>query len=233
MTPHRTQNEAPQLTPKKAPPVRQCAVTRERLPQTQLLRFACGLDGQVVPDLQARLPGRGVWIKPDKTLLEDALKRGVFQRAFDGQVTGLEGLVELVEARLADACLKRLGMARRAGDIILGFDKVRAELRKKSPGYLIEARDGSADGRAKIFALARGLYDKFQVLGAFTSHELSTAFGRTGVIHGLMKRGPFAHNMHLDYARLTGFRDAPDETWISVNTRLDQHSETGSGPEAI
>lgn len=232
MRPHRTQNEPAELTSKKSP-IRQCAVTRERLPQAQLLRFACGPDRIVVPDVRAKLPGRGVWIQPRREYLNDAIKRGVFQRAFEGNVDGLNELPDLTEARLLDACQNRLGMAKRAGEVILGFDQVRAELRKRRPGLLIEAADGSEDGRNKVFALAKAAYDEFQVAGALNSEELGVAFGRTGVIHALLKRGPFALNMQLDYARLTGFRAAPEETWFSVNTRSDAAPRAGGGQELI
>ncbi|MFG3598432.1 DUF448 domain-containing protein [Bradyrhizobium sp. RDI18] len=43
-------------------PKRLCAVTRESRDAGELIRWSCRLDGIVVPDLDRRLPGRGVWV---------------------------------------------------------------------------------------------------------------------------------------------------------------------------
>ena len=42
---------------------RTCIVTRAKLPPDELLRFVLAPDGQVVPDLKRKLPGRGVWVQ--------------------------------------------------------------------------------------------------------------------------------------------------------------------------
>ena len=41
---------------------RMCIVTREVMDEDALIRFVRGPDGQAVPDLQRKLPGRGVWV---------------------------------------------------------------------------------------------------------------------------------------------------------------------------
>ena len=41
---------------------RRCLVTRESGPRGGLVRFAVGPDGAVVPDVDERLPGRGLWV---------------------------------------------------------------------------------------------------------------------------------------------------------------------------
>ncbi|MEM9899578.1 MAG: DUF448 domain-containing protein, partial [Pseudomonadota bacterium] len=40
---------------------RTCIVTGKKAPGRQLLRFVLAPDGIIVPDLAAKLPGRGVW----------------------------------------------------------------------------------------------------------------------------------------------------------------------------
>jgi uncharacterized protein len=40
-----------------------CIVTRSRGEPDDLVRFVCGPDGTVVPDIRCELPGRGVWVR--------------------------------------------------------------------------------------------------------------------------------------------------------------------------
>ena len=43
--------------------LRRCAVTRERLLKEEMIRFVIGPNDEATPDLAARLPGRGIWLK--------------------------------------------------------------------------------------------------------------------------------------------------------------------------
>jgi predicted RNA-binding protein YlxR (DUF448 family) len=52
-----------------------CAVTREVLPESQLIRFVAAPDGSLVPDLRAKLPGRGIWIGASRERVQQALKK--------------------------------------------------------------------------------------------------------------------------------------------------------------
>ena len=65
--------------------LRTCIATRERRPDTQLLRVVVENEdstiARVVADPQRRLPGRGAWIKPDLSAYELAEKRRAFGRA--------------------------------------------------------------------------------------------------------------------------------------------------------
>ncbi|MCF6303503.1 MAG: DUF448 domain-containing protein, partial [Devosiaceae bacterium] len=45
----------------KADLVRECALTRDSKPVAELLRFALSPQGELVPDIDAKAPGRGVW----------------------------------------------------------------------------------------------------------------------------------------------------------------------------
>src|SRR3979411_2733447 len=51
-------------------PLRRCIVTRERLPKERMIRFVVGPDRQSVPDLTARLPGRGIWLSAARDVIE-------------------------------------------------------------------------------------------------------------------------------------------------------------------
>lgn len=201
--------------PKARAPQRQCALSRERLAQGRMVRFVCSPDGVVMPDIRGKLPGRGAWIKASRAAVDAAVERGVFTRSLKADCKRPEGLSDSVEQMLLGECLGVLGMARKAGQIVRGFDQVRSELRKCRPGWLLEASDGAVDGREKVYFLAKALYEDVNVAGALSSAELGIAFGRGNVIHGLIREGAFADRWAQVYGRLAGFRQTPETSWFS------------------
>ena len=213
MMPHLKQNDDAPDIDETGTPLRQCAVSRERLAQARMIRFARAPDGSVAPDISARLPGRGVWITASRERVDDAVRTGTFSRGFKQQSTPDPALSDLVETLLVKQLQNRLGLAKKAGKVILGFDQVRASLRKQRPGTLLAASDSADDGRNKVYFLAKALYSEVFVSGGLTSSELGMAFGRPHVIHGLIEGGPFSRKWRADYKRLTGFRPVPDADW--------------------
>ena len=195
--------------------VRQCAVTRERLAPDALIRFVRGPDGTVVPDVFGKLPGRGAWVTADRAVIADGLQTGVFSRAFKAQSEPMERLVQEIERQLLQRCIGLLGMAKKSGVAVLGFDQVRAYIRQQEPGWLIEASDGAEDGRNKVHFLAKAIYEDVKVAGAMSSAELGIAFGREHVIHALLEQGSLSDAFSIAYQRLIGFRDAPETGWFS------------------
>ncbi|MEL6724993.1 MAG: RNA-binding protein [Pseudomonadota bacterium] len=196
-------------------PVRQCAVTRERLAADALIRFVRSPDGTVVPDVFGKLPGRGAWITANQTHLVEGLESGAFSRAYKAPSLPMDGLIDEVERQLLQRCIGLLGMAKKSGIAVLGFDQVRAYIRKAEPGWLIEARDGAEDGRNKVHFLAKAIYEDVKVAGALSSAELGVAFGRQHVIHALLEQGSLSDAFSIAYRRLIGFRDAPETGWFS------------------
>ena len=103
--------------------------------------------------------------------------------------------------------LSDLGLARRAGELAMGFDNVLRMLDAKvPPALLIEASDGARDGRRKLFGAARARGLKTQTIEALTSAELGLALGRENVIHAALKPGRLAERLSFDAGRLAGFR---------------------------
>ncbi|ROQ41257.1 hypothetical protein EDF46_0633 [Frondihabitans sp. PhB188] len=80
-------------------PVRTCIGSRTRAPRSSLLRVIA-LEGRVVPDTAASLPGRGAWLTPSMPAFESAVKRRAFRRALrlDSE-PDTSALREFLEAR--------------------------------------------------------------------------------------------------------------------------------------
>ncbi len=193
---------------------RRCIVTGEVLPEARLLRFVLAPDGQVVPDLEAKLPGRGLWVRADRAAVAQAVAKRLFARAAKTPATADSGLPERAEARLVERMLAHLGLARRAGELILGFDQVDKALRSANPPVLIiEAAEAAPDGRRKLQGAATAQGHIPFVIGALTNAELSLALGRENVVHAALKPGRIAERLIFEAARLGGFRALRPWVW--------------------
>jgi hypothetical protein len=183
-------------------PERRCLVTREVKDWDQMIRFVLDPAGQVVPDVDGRLPGRGMWLSADRNVLNRAIAANLFARAARMRVQVRADLAEQVERLLVSRALDCLGLARRAGQVAMGFDQVRACLRSSSAAVLIAAADSAADGRRKLRQLAPGV----PVITAFSKAELGAALGRDGIVHVAVAPGGLARRLIGSVRRLAGFR---------------------------
>src|SRR5690554_4553621 len=102
---------------------RTCIVTRQAGEPEGLLRFVAGPDMSVVPDLKRRLPGRGCWVTADRTHVEEAARKNLFARAFKAPVKPPADLGAMVDRLFAQSVLGSLGLARKAGQVVLGAAK--------------------------------------------------------------------------------------------------------------
>jgi len=186
--------------------LRTCLVSGESRDKSELLRFVVGPDGGIVPDIEGRLPGRGLWLLPRRDIVSKALAKRLFARAARRNVSVADGLADRVEDLLARRCVDLIGLARRAGQAVTGFAKVEAALDKGEAAVLVEATEGSAGGRGKLKRLAPVL----PVIDALTAAELGRAFGRDQAVHACLSRGGLAKKFLAEAARLAGFRDAKD-----------------------
>ncbi|MTJ82539.1 MAG: RNA-binding protein [Telmatospirillum sp.] len=183
-------------------PNRRCIASGQVLPVERLIRFVVGPDGNVVPDIEAVLPGRGLWLSASRDMVNTAATKNLFAKAFRRKVGVPPDLSERIEALLLRRCIDRIGLARRAGQAICGFEKVRGELKAGHGALLLAAADGAADGRDKIRALAPDL----PLVAVFRGEELGAAFGRDRAVHALLTVGRLADGLKVDAARLAGFR---------------------------
>jgi predicted RNA-binding protein YlxR (DUF448 family) len=192
---------------------RRCIVTGEVLPEGRLVRFVAGPDARIVPDVEAKLPGRGIWVRAERKAVDQAVAKRLFARAAEAAVIADPDLAERTEARLVERMLGHLGLARRAGELILGFDQVERALKSQSPpAVMVEATDAAPDGQRKLQAAAKTNGIVPFVLGSLTSSELSLALARANVVHAALKSGRIAERLVFDAGRLNGFR--PPKPWI-------------------
>jgi len=188
-------------------------VSGEVMAEARLIRFVADLEGQAVPDLARKLPGRGIWVAADRTSVETAAKRGLFARSAKARVTAPKDLADQVAALLRRRLLAGLGLARRSGDLTSGFEKVCATISSGKAAWLIEASDGAPDGRRKVMAVVRRQAQGPEVFGLFNSEELGLALGLENVIHTAFLAGRASGRWTEDVRRFAGFSPLLPEDW--------------------
>ena len=197
---------------------RRCLANGETRDPADMVRFVLDPEGVVTPDIQGKLPGRGVWVSSDQKSLEKVIAQKSFARGFKAKVK-IDGNLAILTARLLERrVLGLITMARKASVIALGFDQVQSMAREAAIAIRIEASDGSKDGRSKIRTLAKAMNREQELpdpilLGCFTAEQIGQALGREAIVHAAIRPCKLAKAMKLDVARLSGFRDLIPMDW--------------------
>ncbi|MDH5187860.1 MAG: RNA-binding protein [Rhodospirillaceae bacterium] len=188
---------------------RRCIVTGQHHSREEMLRFVVSPTGELVFDVNAKLPGRGLWLWPASDMLHTAQAIKIFakaaKRAAKAEVKISDDLGAEVERQLLKRSLASLSLAKRAGQVTSGFEKVRARLKKGNVGLLLEASDGADDGKNKIGLLAQAVSPQTPVVSIFSRDNLAAAIGRTEAVHMVLEPGKLAKNMLVDASKLARF----------------------------
>jgi predicted RNA-binding protein YlxR (DUF448 family) len=174
-------------------------VLRESFDRDIMLRFVVSPDEAVVFDVAATLPGRGHWLSARADVLDQAVKKNIFSRAAKQRVLVPPDLRFQVETMLRRRLIDLLGLARRGGGAISGFEKAREWLTEGKAGLVVQAADGSAEERARFLG-GRGL----PVVAVLDAAALGRIFGREHTVHAVVAAGKLARMIEVDAGRLAG-----------------------------
>ncbi|PCI33148.1 MAG: hypothetical protein COB54_05230 [Alphaproteobacteria bacterium] len=213
---------------------RKCLVTGETYAAHKLIRFVLDPEGNVIPDVAAKLPGRGGWILAEGKVLDSAMKKKIFVRfghkvlassgrkmvdvatledqdASPDAATGKqqrvrvdENLPDLVAQLLRQRCLNYLGLVNRAGLLVSGFEKVRAALKAGKGRALVTAEDAAEGGRSKICSGLGIVLEKLPVIDMFTREELGQTLGLFNAVHVTILSGGMTESFLKEFSRYEG-----------------------------
>jgi len=168
---------------------RRCIVSGERRDKAGLIRFVVGPGAVVVPDLDGVLPGRGLWVATARDMVAEAVRKRAFSKAAKAAVTAPDDLAERVQRLLTDRLVNAVALARRAGDAVCGYEKVRAVLRSGRASVLLSARDRQAEGARKMRALAQAMEAAVPMVDLLDAEQLGRPFGRADSVHAVVAAG--------------------------------------------
>ena len=174
-------------------PERKCVLTGAKADRAALIRLVVSPEGEVLPDVRAKAPGRGAWIGVDRDALRRSIDSGKLKsslfRAFRRRdLTVPLDLPEQIEKQLERTALDRLGLEARASTLVTGSEKIDAAARSGQVQLLLHAADAGEDGNRKLdqaFRIgkdAEGSDLKGLVIAAPRT-ILSLALGRENVVH--------------------------------------------------
>jgi predicted RNA-binding protein YlxR (DUF448 family) len=189
---------------------RTCLVTGWKGPPETMLRFALSGEGEVVPDIRRRLPGRGVWTRLDAAIVRQAATKQAFARAFRAAAKAEPALAETVDHLLESDALQFLSMVNKSGEVVAGAFKVEGAINAGAVVGLIQASDGAPDGAQKAERLLRAKLGEaaqsVSRINIFTSRQLDLALGKTNVIHAALIAGEVSAAFLAKVERLKQFR---------------------------
>ena len=183
-------------------PQRRCIVTRRAGSREGLIRFAISPEGEVVPDVAERLPGRGLWVTAQADILGRACAENSFAKAARRKVRVPADLPERLPGLIDQRCMALIGLARRSGAAVAGYEKARAMVERGAAAVLLEASDGARDGREKLLRGARSA----RVVALWTAAQLGAPFGRDRVVHVAIEAGGVCERLVREVERLEGLR---------------------------
>lgn len=210
---------------------RRCIVTRSAQPREGLIRFVVGPDGTVVPDIAERLPGRGLWLTARRDIVQTACGKGAFARAARRPVKVPDGLDRQVEGLLARRCIELIGLARRAGLVTAGYEKVRVALADGRAALILAPCDTTGRDGAELAARAARASDgRVTRRAVLTRAELGAALGREDAVHVALAPASLTERVDRELARLAGFRPGAEAVaGTKTNETRDDAAPAGRG----
>ena len=203
-----------------SPTLRRCIVTRQAMEKPAMIRFVIDPEGRVTPDLKERLPGRGLWVTASRAVLDQAVAKNAFAKAARQSVKVDRDLAERVTRLAKREVAELLGLARKSGHLVAGFEKVEAALREsRTTGkvrVLVAASDGAEDGRGK---LARIAGSGVEICAPLTAAELAQALGREHAVHAAIKAGGIAEKTIIASRRFVALQEEAETGAREQNTK--------------
>ena len=176
-------------------------VSGQVMDSKDLLRFTVTPDNQVIPDFKKRLPGKGIYVACSLSALKVAIAKNLFAKAAKRNVRVNDGLIPMVEAILKKKGLEAICLAKKAGALLTGFEKVSEAVKKGKAAFILEAGDAGADGHEKMLSLAKGL----DVFVLYDVEELDKALDKVNTVHMAFLKSDMAKMVYNEFKRLNSF----------------------------
>lgn len=183
---------------------RKCVMTGEIKNKEDLLRFVVLKDGTMIPDFDKKIDGHGFYVSNSKKILETLVRKNSLNKILHAKVNVPQDLVQTVEIILQRKCLSMMNLARKAGCLTMGFEKVKEALLKGKTALVVEAGDCGDDGKQKIRNMAQNL----NIYTLFDVATLSRTFNRENTVYLAILKGPFGLSVETALKRYHAYLNA-------------------------
>ena len=187
-------------------PQRSCLGCRQVHDRVSLIRFVLSPQGEVVPDIESKLPGRGAYTCVNELCLRAALKQRQFSRAFKREVVTVtaDEMAGQIAGIMRGRILGYLGLANRAGKVISGGSMVSDATRSgQKPGLILLAKDVSPSIGDKIVSLAA--VHRIACIHIMTKDDFGAILGKAPRSAVAIKTGGFVVQLTHEINRYRNF----------------------------
>ena len=194
---------------------RKCIVSGQVLDKEHLLRFTVLDTGQLIPDFKKKLPGVGVYVSASRDILSVAVNKNLFSKSLKRTVRISPDFVAMVEQLLKKHGLEQISLARKAGILRTGYEKVSELIKKGQAAFILEASDAGKDGRERIASLAQNL----EIFNIYTVEELDQALDKTNTVHLAFANSEMSRNLKSEFRKINNFLTSTTPNSETENNR--------------
>lgn len=179
-----------------------CFATKTVENRDLMMRFVLGPDKMIMPDVTGKLPGRGLWLLADPAVIQTAVDKKLFFKASKKTYAKVPAdLVAQVEKMLAVQVLSLLGLARKAGQAVGGFEQVKEALTFQRAAIVCEAPEVSDNAKGKLYRPQ----DQVFISNALSAVELGSVFGVDEMMFVALLNGQMANKIKPFLIKLNAF----------------------------
>ena len=179
---------------------RKCIVEGVVKPVDELLRFVM-IENTLFPDFYKKLPGKGIYVTNNRSSLLKALEKKLFNKVTRHNLKIDDNLVDIVENLVKSKALDSINIAKKAGFLVAGFEKVKEEIKKNKVEFIIEASNAGKDGKEKIAFLAKTI----EIFNLFSIEELDKTLNKENTVHVAILKSDMSCMVYNNLKRYQNF----------------------------
>lgn len=179
-----------------------CFATKTVQSRDLMIRFVLGPDKMITPDVTGKLPGRGLWLLADPAVVQMAIDKKLFFKASKKSYARVpDDLMEQIRQALHRHVLSLLGLARKAGLAVCGFEKVKEALSAHQVLSVFEAVEASQNSKDKLYRPQ----DEMPIARAFNAAELGHVFSAPEIMFAALLNGQMTEKIKPFIIKLNAF----------------------------
>ena len=108
--------------------------------ENDFIKFSLSPDNKLVPDLHNKLPGKSIWVTPNKALIEFIQERDDVKAHFGVSHLLSNDLISLIKKILRKKILNSISLAKKSGYLAIGLDTIKTQLTEKNHCLIVVAK---------------------------------------------------------------------------------------------
>ncbi|MDC3107951.1 hypothetical protein OA416_01990 [Paracoccaceae bacterium] len=169
--------------------------------ENDFIKLSLSPDNNLIPDLHNKLPGKSVWVPANKELIKYIQGREDVKAHFGVTHIFTDDLVFLIQKVLRKKILNGISLAKKAGYLAIGLDKIKTQLIEKKHCLIVVAKNAKSLKNYSFFS--SDSISCFENL--LSQRDLGGSTGKNNVKYvGILSKN-FKKTIQVDLNKLKGF----------------------------